>query len=465
MSGNTISTRKKLSNKVSKRARDLLDRGLDRHVRLAVTGLSGAGKTALLTGLLEQLLHVNDNPSLPYLAAQAEHRLHGARLVPSPNWSVARFDYEAAVAAITGEPSRWPQSTRDVSEIRLELKFKPARGLASQLSDSRRLTLDLVDYPGEWLLDLPMLGQDYLSWSEQQSKLAQQPLRQTVFGPWQQRVENSLANAADIDVTLRRLAHDYQQQLQHCQQQLGLYFLQPGRHLLPGELADAPALDFFPWPLQLQLPDAWRDALERKFKYYQEHVIKPFYNDYFKDYNRQVVLVDVLSALQAGENALAELKLALNELMKSFEYGSNSLLRRLFSPQIDKVALVAAKADHVSPHQHAAMRQLLSQLMQQSRQQLDFDRIAYQTFAVSGIAVSQPGKLDDGTQILDGWDEKGNRVRLKSPHVPTQWPTPEQWQQGFAFPRLYPNMNSATSPLPHMRLDQLIEYLLGDKLR
>ena len=455
----------KLTRKVSQRARDLVDRGLDRHIRLAVTGLSGAGKTALLTGMLEQLLYANDNPTLPYLNVHSQQRLHGVRLEPSPNWSVARFDYEAAINALTSEPSSWPQSTRDVAEIRVEINYKPSRGLASKLSDSRRLTLDLVDYPGEWLLDLPMLDQDYYDWSQQQSRLARQPLRSDIFADWHQRVENSIRNNDDVDKTLRRLAHDYQQQLQRCKNEFGLYFLQPGRHLLPGELAGAPALDFFPWPSHLTMPESWRPVLESKYRYYQEKVIKPFYKEYFQNYNRQVVLVDVLSALQAGENALAELKLALNELMKSFDYGHNSLLKRLVAPQIDKVALVAAKADHVAPPQHANMRQLLAQLMQQSSQQLSFERIQYQLFATAGVAVSQSGERPDGTLVLDGYDDTGERVRIRAPHVPATWPNSQQWQHGFAYPRLYPHFSSGQSPLPHIRLDQLLEFLLGDKLR
>ena len=35
--------------------------------------------------------------------------------------------------------------------------------------------------------------------------------------------------------------------LHHCKQQ-GLHFIQPGRFVLPGDMAGAPALQFFPWP-------------------------------------------------------------------------------------------------------------------------------------------------------------------------------------------------------------------------
>lgn len=454
-----------LNKTISQQARDLIDRGLDRHIRLAVTGLSGAGKTALLTGLLEQLLYANDSQNLPFWQVKQQQRLIGSRLVPSEHWSVARFDYEAAVAALTAEPGRWPHSTRDVSEIRLEIKYKPAGGLASKLSEQRKLTLDLIDYPGEWLLDLPMLEQSYQQWSEQQSRLMQQQPRRDIFSGWLKRLQESQHNSQDDDAALRRLAQDYRQQLQRCKTEFGLYFLQPGRHLLPGELADAPALDFFPWPQQLRLSNRWQQQLQEKYDYYQQQVIKPFYKNYFQGFNRQIILVDLLTALETGEAALSELKLAVSELMKSFQYGNNPLFRRLLAPQIDKVALVASKADHVSPDQHPAMRQLLAQLLQGSRQQLEFNQIQHQLFSVAGIAVSKPGQLNDGTKVLDGVTADQQPVRVGAPPVPDSWPNQQQWQQGFAYPRFYPAFTMAQSPLPHMRLDQLLDYMLGDKLR
>ena len=43
----------------------------------------------------------------------------------------------------------------------------------------RTLTLDIVDYPGEWLLDLPLLDKSYEQWSAE--SLAQ--LRGTAAAP------------------------------------------------------------------------------------------------------------------------------------------------------------------------------------------------------------------------------------------------------------------------------------------
>jgi uncharacterized protein len=41
----------------------------------------------------------------------------------------------------------------------------PREGLLAALGPQRR-RLEFLDYPGEWLLDLPLLSQDFAAWSE-----------------------------------------------------------------------------------------------------------------------------------------------------------------------------------------------------------------------------------------------------------------------------------------------------------
>ena len=47
----------------------LVNRGVDRHLRLAVTGLSRSGKTAFITALVNQLLNIHTGARLPLLSA------------------------------------------------------------------------------------------------------------------------------------------------------------------------------------------------------------------------------------------------------------------------------------------------------------------------------------------------------------------------------------------------------------
>src|SRR5690606_6338979 len=83
--------------------------------------------------------------------------------------------------------------------------------------------------------------------------------------------------------------------------------LGPGRFLLPGDLAGSPLLTFVPldMPAGWTAPRNWLAAMmERRFESYKTHVVKPFFRDHFSRLDRQIVLIDVLAALNAGREAV-----------------------------------------------------------------------------------------------------------------------------------------------------------------
>lgn len=84
-----------------------------------------------------------------------------------------RFTYDEGLAQLYGQPPVWPTPTRGVSEIRLALRYRSNDSLLRHFKETSTLYLEIVDYPGEWLLDLPMLAQDYLTWSRQMTGLLQ----------------------------------------------------------------------------------------------------------------------------------------------------------------------------------------------------------------------------------------------------------------------------------------------------
>ncbi len=53
-----------------------------------------------------------------------------------------------------------------------------------QNAASRTLTLDLVDYPGEWLLDLPLLNKSYEQWAAESLALSRREPRARLAGAW-----------------------------------------------------------------------------------------------------------------------------------------------------------------------------------------------------------------------------------------------------------------------------------------
>jgi len=84
-------------------------------VRLGVTGLARSGKTVFITSLVANML---DRGRMPGLLAANEGRIEAAFLQPQPNDTLPRFEYEAHLAALTGQTPHWPESTRAISEMR-----------------------------------------------------------------------------------------------------------------------------------------------------------------------------------------------------------------------------------------------------------------------------------------------------------------------------------------------------------
>ena len=148
-------------------ARALLDYGdsfFNPTVRLGVTGLSRAGKTVFITALIHGLTR---GGRFPVFEPFATGRIARARLEPQPDDAVPRFDYENHVRTLI-EERRWPNSTVDISELRLVIDYQRQNGA------DRTLTLDIVDYPGEWLLDLPLLNKSYEQWSAESLALSRE---------------------------------------------------------------------------------------------------------------------------------------------------------------------------------------------------------------------------------------------------------------------------------------------------
>ena len=99
-----------------------------------------------------------------------------------------------------------------------------------------KLSIDIVDYPGEWLMDLPLLEQDFRTFSEQATKLATTGSRQPLAKAWMARA-GAIAPDAPIDEMLARdLAADFTAYLRACKaDEHSFSALAPGRVLMPGD--------------------------------------------------------------------------------------------------------------------------------------------------------------------------------------------------------------------------------------
>ena len=82
---------------------------------------------------------------------------------------------------MAASPADWPARTTDICEVEIDIRFVPAGALGFLLgqigSGAATLKLKIVDYPGEWLLDLPLLTQSYADWSRATLQLCRRGMR------------------------------------------------------------------------------------------------------------------------------------------------------------------------------------------------------------------------------------------------------------------------------------------------
>ncbi len=452
--------------------RDLARAAFEDTVRIGVTGLSRAGKTVFLTSLVHNLIH---GGRLAALSAAAEGRLIAAMLRPQPDPAMPRFDYEAHLAALAGDPPAWPDSTRRSSQLRLSLSYRPGNFLVRQFRGQAVLNLDLVDYPGEWLFDLALLGQSYADWSAEVLADCRRPPRARLAADWVALVDATNAGAAADDATMRQAAAAYTAYLTAARDAgTGLSRLGPGRFVSPGELAGSPMLAFAP----LALPTGGRArrgslwaAMQDRYDLYRDRVVRPFFRDHFARIDRQIVLVDVLTALNHGQAAVADLGAGLNRLLKAFRPGRNSLLSALTGRRVETVVFAATKADHLPADQHDRLADLLRRLLFERINQAAFQGAAVSTLALAALrATRQTRARLDGAMVecLTGHTLADGREVVawpgEIPARPQDIPADGGTLVDIRAFRPPPGAPGDARGMAHLRLDHALDRLIGDRL-
>lgn len=450
-------------------------------IRLGVTGLSRAGKTIFITALVQALI---TGARLPGFSPLAEGRLIGARLAEPPDAAIPRFQFEQHLAALSGPEPHWPESTRRISQLRIDLKFQSKRRLRGALGPTL-VHLDLVDYPGEWLLDLPLLSQSYRQWSDSALAGARLPQRRLIAERFLNGVAavDSLAEATEP--AAEQLAQSFTEYLRAAREdEQALSALPPGRFLLPGDLEGSPALTFAPLPAPAGTVSrgSLHAMLERRYEAYKDVVVRPFFRDHFARLDRQVVLVDTIRALNAGPAAVRDLETALTEILACFRQGENGPLGWLLNRRIDRVLFAATKADHIHSSSHDRLEAVMNRLVAGAAKRARFAGAETRSMALAGIRATREGTAD-GHEVIIGTPMAGQRLgsavydgRTEVALFPGDLPaTPDRVLDDarpvrlsflkFQPPQRLERLADGGIVLPHIRLDRALEFLIGDKLR
>src|SRR5690554_801439 len=424
------------------------------HLRIGVTGLSRAGKTTFITSLINQL----ENHQRGLLARRAPFdRLEAVRW--QRDGVEQAFAYLDALQALSDNPARWPSSTTDLSRVVIDLRFRQT-GLLQRVQRSRSLRIEILDYPGEWLLDLPLLGMDYGQWCEQMREWLDAEPRRSLAGPLREALEAIDPLAPQDDQRLAELAAAWTDFLQRSRSEAGLSRNQPGRFLLPGSGIAAEMLLFVPLlsgNRHTRGPaGSWWSVCEARFRYYRDYVVKGFYDEHFSRLDRQILLVDMLGPMDAGQPALADLKAALESVLQSFRYGRDSLLGRLFRPRISQLAVCATKVDQVAPEQQRAVQQCLEDLLTDSLADVRHGGVRVRGFPLSAVRATR----QEGDALVAGLQGQAGWVRYQPGSIPTHLPLDLQVDGPELLELRPPPGLHRNEPFPHYRMDELLGWML-----
>ncbi|MGM4981274.1 MULTISPECIES: YcjX family protein [Rhizobium] len=460
-------------------------------IRLGVTGLSRSGKTVFISSLVHNLLN---GGRLPLFEAVQSGRVSAVRLEPQPDDAVPRFQYEDHIRALVKERI-WPDSTRAISELRITLDYQSASGW-NRLFSPGRLSIDIVDYPGEWLLDLPLLGKDFRTFSGDTLALAATGIRAELSRAWLAITENADIAAPADEMKARDLAAAFADYLKACKSdERSLSTLPPGRFLLPGDLDGSPALTFAPLklPAEGNAPKGslWA-MMERRYEAYKSVVVKPFFREHFARLDRQIVLVDALQAINRGPEAVQDLERALTDVLACFRPGANSFFSALIGRRIDRVLVAATKADHLHHESHDRLEALTRRLVERAVERIGMAGAGIEVMAIASVRATREATVTRDGQTLPvivgtpmdketiaGEIFDGNR---KTAVFPGDLPENPRWlfealeSDGakvhlpevnvvrFRPPELDETGSGIKLSVPHIRLDRAMQFLFGDRL-
>lgn len=421
------------------------------NIKIAITGLSRAGKTVFITSLVDQLLYQSK------LVSITNKKLFTVN-IKSPTLQTKRFDYYTYIDVLKKE-NIWTKGTDEISNIVLEFECEKRFPWIVE----NKFCIELIDYPGEWLLDLSLLDMNFEEWSEKTLTWLTQiddPLAQHYL-----QTINDVETIEDKEIWVK-VHEEYKALLYHLKKN-HYSQLTPGRFIMPSDLASDPILHFAPIK---ENNEKLHKFFKSNYTNYVKKVVKEIHLEYFKGFDRQVVLVDVMEALQNGYACYKDMKLGLQSMFYLYDHKNKNPISQWFSPSIKKVLFIATKADEVSSSQHANFSLLLDDMIEGLKKDMDIKHINTDTQLVASLKTTKTIKKEHGGQMLsfiEGILEKDGKLHHVYPgEIPSQFPSKDAWEnQEESFKFLPPRKSYRDNePLEHINMDKAIHKLIGDLL-
>jgi predicted YcjX-like family ATPase len=250
---------------------------------------------------------------------------------------------------------------------------------------------------------------------------------------------------------------------------------------MPGDYAGSPLLAFAPLdvPADAVFPKGSLAALlERRYDSYVANIVKPFFFGHFARLDRQIVLVDTLTALNAGASAVKDLQTALTQILTCFRQGSNSIISSLFGRRIDRILFAATKADLLHHTSHDRLENILKLIVEDAMMRAEYSGAEIEVAAIAAIRATREASVKQKGETLEciaGTPLPGEAIggssfdgETEAAIFPGDLPADARkaldgsLEGSLKFVRFRPPL-PRDGGYPHIRLDRAMEFLLGDR--
>jgi len=198
--------------------------------------------------------------------------------------------------------------------------------------------------------------------------------------------------------------------------------------------------------------------------------------------------------LNAGPAAVRDLEAALADILHAFRSGRANLLSTMLAPRIDKILFAATKADHLNHTSHDRLEAILRHLTARAIARAQNLGATVDVIALAAVRATREanvagrhgepalpavigtplaGEKIDGT-LFDGKSEAaifpGELPADPRDVVSGAYASMPMGEADYRFVRFRPPVavygaDGRALPLPHIRLDRALQFLLGDKLQ
>ena len=457
--------------------------------RVGVLGSFHAGKTVLLTSLISQIKHGHLDVFGPDVVL-AELNSTNSRFDPLETRSgLIPFDYDSAHDRLAH--GGWPSKTVAASEYRSYIVRGDDRW--------RMYDLSLIDWPGERLADLAMIGHGAFDrWSDAILHALNLELFRPLAQPYLTAMEPaSTEDIADNSATENELAMSYRRVLAAFVD-AALPFVTPSSFLVDIEnryateqmgtntptwsveelarlaIGIAPGEPIFP------MSAIWRESapeltmrLSERFDDYVSKVVKPV-ADALSLCDHILLLVDVGHLLEAGPRGVEGTTRLFEELLGWINPGTTTTERTLDWMAwlaagdsfrlggVRQITVLGTQSDRIHTDDRQAAEGLLHQLVEPLVRKYQVQKrlkMKYGLVAAVNATRSEPVGTDQRRKLT--FEEDGESFEAVASTVPASWPF--AWKTGdFAFPRPKPRLPMKSTQAPEQfGLGRVLEWILN----